>query len=283
MKLAGISGCGIGLRREFVSELAAGSFQPDWIEIVPENWIDMPYKFRDEFVELMENHSVIAHGLSLSLGSPDPVEQSMLNQLKLFFDHYGIEHYSEHLSFSTWHGSQTYELLPVPMTKAMAEFIADKIKYVSDFLNRPLILENAAYYYQPYAEMPEHEFINMVLEKADCPLLLDVNNVYVNSVNHRFDPELFIKELDLNRIAYLHTAGHTWYPEDEIIIDTHGAPVIDEVWNLLRYVLNTHPSPVMIERDNNIPPLSEIILEYNFLKELSASQLRNTALRNKIG
>ncbi|MDH4263361.1 MAG: DUF692 domain-containing protein [Spirochaetia bacterium] len=271
MKLDGISNCGIGLRREFLREFKAGNFKPDWIEITPENWIHMPFKMRNDFYEIISSNKIIAHGLSLSIGSPEPVNFQALAQLKTFLNENQIEHYSEHLSFSSWHGSQTYELLPVPMTIPMADFIADKIKIVSDFLQRPVIMENAAYYYIPYAEMPEQDFINMVINKADCLLLLDVNNVYVNSINHKFNPMKFISALDLDRVAYIHTAGHTYYPEQDILIDTHGAPVVDEVWGLLRYALEQTPAPAMIERDNNIPPLSEIISEYNFLQQITSS------------
>jgi uncharacterized protein (UPF0276 family) len=275
MRLSGISGCGIGLRREFIQSLNSGNFKPDWVEITPENWIDMPFKFRADFNEVMESYKVIAHGLSLSIGSPEPINRHNLSILKSFLDEYGIDHYSEHLSYSTWNGSQTYELLPVPMTKTMAEFISDKIKQVSDFIQRPVIMENATYYYQPYAEMPEAEFINMTLQKADCSFLLDVNNVYVNAVNHKFNPKAFINELDLGRVAYIHTAGHTYFPADDIIIDTHGARVISEVWELLRYALELTMAPAMIERDNNIPPLGEIITEYEYLNKIASPYYNN--------
>jgi len=272
--LEGISRCGIGLRREFVVEFAeglrAGRFRPGWVEITPENWIDMPFRVRDAFEEVMVSCRVVAHGLSLSIGSPEPVDIQHLSVIKNFLDKYGIEHYSEHLSYSTWNGSQTYELLPVPMTAPMADFIADKLKRVSDFLQRPVILENATYYYRPPAEMPEAEFINTVARKTDCPLLLDVNNVYVNSLNHGFDPRAFIDDLDIDRTAYIHTAGHTYYPQDNLFIDTHGAAVSGEVWDLLLYVMQRKPAPAMVERDNNIPPLAEIVSEYDRLLEVTA-------------
>jgi len=268
MTLEGISGCGIGIRREFLQDLNHSDVKPDWIEITPENWIDMPFKLREDFYTTVTSLNTIAHGLSLSIGSPEPIEEKKLSGLRNFFNEYGIKHYSEHLSFSTWNGTQTYELLPVPMTLPMADFIADKIKRVMDYLGMPVIMENATYYFQPYSEMPEFEFINLVLQKADCPLLLDVNNVFVNSLNHKFNPFEFIHNLNLARTAYIHTAGHTYFPDDDITIDTHGSAVSPKVWELLLHTLRLNPAPVMIERDHNIPPFDEVISEYNYLKTI---------------
>lgn len=279
--LSGISGCGLGLRREFIRSLKPLDFQPSWFEIAPENWIYTPYQFRGLFDEIAEKTPLVAHGLSLSIGSPDPLNLKFLKEVKEFLDEYKIEHYSEHLSFSTFYGAQTYELLPVPMTVQMAGHIADKLKEASDFLGRPVIMENATYYYVPYAEMPEADFINLVLHKADTPLLLDVNNVYVNSANHGFDPKAFINELDLNRIAYIHTAGHKYFEEDKLIIDTHGMPIVKEVWQLLSYTLKKAPAPVVIERDNNIPPLEELIEEYQTLEKLALPLLKNNPKPHK--
>lgn len=269
--LEGISGCGVGLRREFLRSLQNSDFKPDWYEITPENWISMPFEFREYFEKVIEGIPLVAHGLSLSIGSPDPLNMGFLSQLKTFFELFKIKHYSEHLSFSSFSGGQTYELLPVPMTLPMANFIADKLKKASDFLGMPVIMENATYYHVPYAEMPESEFINLVLEKSGMPLFLDVNNVYVNSQNHGFDPRVFIKNLQLDRVAYIHIAGHSWFEQEKIFVDTHGKPVKDEVWELLKFTLNLVQAPVLLERDNNIPPLQEIATEYLYLKETTCS------------
>lgn len=251
---------------DMAGDMAEPAFHPSWLEITPENWISMPYPYRDPFASLMEKYPIVAHGLSLSIASPEELNLEFLGQLKSFLDEYQIEHYSEHLSFSTYYGAMTYELLPAPMTKAMAEHIADKIKRASDYLKRPVIMENATYYYIPYAEMAEAEFINLTLEKSDAPLLLDVNNVYVNAVNHGFNPDEFIGQLNTDRVAYIHIAGHTLFPKDNIIIDTHGAPVKDQVWELLKRTLETIPAPVLLERDNTIPPFAEIVSEYQALE-----------------
>ena len=267
--LEGIYGCGVGLRREFLRSLQSSDFKPDWFEVTPENWISMPFEFREYFEKAVEDTPVVAHGLSLSIGSPDPLNLDFLSDLKTFFERFQIKHYSEHLSFSTFSGGQTYELLPVPMTLSMADFIAEKLKKASDFLGMPVIMENPTYYHIPYAEMPESEFINLVLEKSGMPMLLDVNNIYVNSVNHGFDPREFIQNLQLDRVAYIHIAGHAWFEQENIFVDTHGKPVIDEVWELLKFTLDRVRAPVLLERDNNIPPLREIEKEYTFLKEIA--------------
>ena len=280
--LDGIKGCGIGLRREFLNDLPSTLYQPDWYEITPENWIHMPYQYREPFSRAIEGFPLVAHGLSLSIGSPDPLNREFLADLKQFLDEYKIKHYSEHLSFSVFNSNQSYELLPLPMTEAMADFVADKVKEASDYLQRPIILENATYYHAPYAEMKETEFINRVLQRSSSPLLLDVNNVYVNSINHNFNAEDFINELNLEEVSYMHIAGHTYFEEEQVVVDTHGREVIDEVWRLLEYTLQKAPAPVLLERDNNVPPVNKIWPEYIMLQKL-ASQYFKTPNREKAG
>jgi len=257
-----LHGCGIGLRREFIKDLNPLNFKPDWFEVTPENWIHMPYEYRELFEEVASSNTLAAHGLSLSIGSPEPLDKSYLKDLKTFLDRFNIEHYSEHLSFSTFEGGQTYELLPLPMTQKMVSHVSDRVKEVQDYLGRALILENASYYHVPYTEMPEVEFVNSVMSKSGAKMLLDVNNVYVNSQNHKFDAKSYMKELDTSKVAYMHIAGHLFYPEDNMIIDTHGEDVRDEVWDLLDYTLNYVNAPVMLERDNNIPDLKVLQQEY---------------------
>lgn len=265
----GINGCGIGLRREFLSNFLSlpQDSRPDWIEITPENWIYTPRKYRDDFEAAISDYPLVAHGLSLSPGSIDEIDMTFIRQMKQFLDRHNIQHYSEHMSFSSLGGAQTYELLPLPMTRKMAHFIADKLKKLRDLLDRPVILENATYYFIPYAEMDESEFINLVLELADTTLLLDVNNVYVNSQNHDYDAERFIDSIPMDRVAYIHMAGH-WCREDDLIIDTHGMPVCESVWKLLEYTLQKREIPCLLERDNNIPPLDELLEEYRTMKRI---------------
>jgi len=267
-----IKGCGLGLRREFLEAFTALKKKPDWIEITPENWILTPHRYRENFEQIMDSMPVVAHGVSLSIGSPEPIDKSFLSEIKAFLERYRIEHYSEHLSFSTLGGIQTYELLPLPMTRAMVVHIGDKIKQVQDFLQRPLILENASYYLAPYSEMREVDFINEIAEYADTKLLLDVNNVYVNATNHGFDADTYIAQIPPSRVAYMHIAGHLEYPDEVLLLDTHGEAITKKVWKLLERTLKKIDAPVMIERDNNIPPLKELMNEYQKLSKIVAKR-----------
>lgn len=257
-----IKGCGLGLRSDFLLDVSSSDFQPDWWEVTPENWMHMPKVYEKAFEEAVFSRPTVAHGLSLSIGSVDGLNKKFIKQMKKFLDRYEIEYYSEHLSFSSMSGKQSYELLPVPMTKKMVQIISDRVKEVEDIIQRNLILENATYYYVPYAEMKETDFINEVLEKSGAKMLLDVNNVFVNSVNHSFKARTFMDELDISKVAYMHMAGHYDDKESGLKIDSHGMPVASGAWKLLEYTLKKINAPVMIERDNNIPPLSELEKEY---------------------
>ena len=261
-------GCGLGLRSEFLLNIKNSSFQPDWWEITPENWMHMPKIYEKAFEEIVFSRPTIAHGLSLSIGSVDKLDRKFIKQMKLFLDRYNIKYYSEHISFSSLEKRQTYELLPIPMTKKMVEHIAGKVKEVEDILQRNLILENATYYYMPYSEMREVDFINEILEQSGAKMLLDINNVFVNSLNHSFKARSFIDGIDKNRVAYMHMAGHYFDEESKISIDSHGMPICSGVWKLLEYTLKNINVPVMIERDNNIPPLNELEIEFNKMKEI---------------
>lgn len=263
-----INGLGLGLRREFLQEVKSDGFLPDWWEIAPENWFDMPYHHREKFEEVVSLRPVVAHGLSLSIGSIEPLDKAFLKRMKSFLDRYNIEHYSDHLSFTSLMGAQTYELLPLSMTKKSVEIISDKVKQVSDFMQRELILENATYYYLPHADMKEVDFINEVMHKSGAKLLLDVNNVYVNSKNHDFSPHKFLEELDLSKAAYIHVAGHYEDKDIGIIIDSHGTEVKEEVWNFLGDTLRKVDIPVMIERDNYVPGYDVMQEEFKILEKV---------------
>ena len=259
---------GLGLRRDFLQEIDVDGFMPDWWEIAPENWFDIPYHHREKFEEVISLRPTVAHGLSLSIGSMEPVDMKFLKRMKKFLDRYNIKHYSDHISFTSLMGSQTYDLLPLSMTKKVIERIAQKVKIVEDTLQRALILENATYYYVPDSDMREVDFINELMEKSGAKLLLDVNNIYVNGQNHGFDPYAFLNELELKHASYIHVAGH--YKDEELgmIIDSHGMPVKKEVWDFLQETLKRVQIPVMIERDNNIPSFQVMQDEYRTLEKV---------------
>jgi len=263
-----LNGCGLGLRSDFLLDLKDSKFQPDWWEVTPENWMHMPKMYEKAFERAVFSRPTVAHGLSLSIGSACKLNRKFVKQVKTFLDRYNIEFYSEHLSFSSLDNKQSYELLPVPMTKKMVNIISDRVKEVEDIIQRNLILENATYYLVPYSEMREVDFINEVMEKSGAKMLLDVNNVFVNSVNHSFKGRKFIDEIDKSKVAYMHMAGHYFDEDSGLNIDSHGMPICSGVWKLLEYTLKQIDAPVMIERDNNVPPLKELVSEYKKMERI---------------
>lgn len=265
-----LRGAGLGLRRPLLDELLAE--KPDcidFVEVAPENWIGVGGSYGKRFREALESYPLVCHGLSLSLGSPAPLDEVFLKQLKRFFDQHNAVLYSEHLSYCSDEG-HLYDLMPIPFTRAAVAYVADRIKRIQDVVGRPLVIENVSYYAAPSQEMPEIDFVNAVLEAADCELLLDVNNIYVNSINHSYNAEDFLHSLPAERVAYFHMAGHYVEAED-LRIDTHGTPVCDPVWELLdKAYAHCGPVPTLLERDFNIPPLNELVAEVEKIKAVQA-------------
>ncbi len=265
MKYKQISGAGLGLRFSFLDDIYEIYEKPNWFEIAPENWMERGGKGRKILEKIREDFPIGCHGLSLSIGSPDKIDKNFLKRLKDFLDYFEIDLYSEHLSYSSLNGSYIYDLLPVPFSENLAKYIGEKANYIQDYLGRQLILENISYYYSFDTGMSESEFINLVMEKGNCKLLLDVNNVYVNSINHGYNPYKFIEELDLSKVAYIHIAGHDTF--EDTVIDTHGSEVCEPVYDLLEFSLKKLDDvPVLLERDNNIPEYTELIEEYKKVK-----------------
>jgi len=269
MNTKSIQGAGLGLRRELISSLkvqvpAAINF----FEIAPENWIDMGGAFGRDLHHFTERFPMVCHGLSLSLGGPTPLDEIFLKRVKRFLDQHGIALYTEHLSYCSDDG-HLYDLLPIPFTQEAVHYVAERIRRTQDILERKIAVENASYYVAaPISELSEIDFIKAVLEEADCLLHLDVNNIYVNSVNHNYDPVKFLHALPGNRIAYIHTAGHYKEAED-LIVDTHGADVIDPVWDLLEETYRSFGVfPTLLERDFNIPPLQDLVAEVEHIAQL---------------
>lgn len=260
-------GCGLGLREPFVDTIDRYVDRIDFLEIVPENMMHMNRKEAKRFEKICDHFPMIAHGLSLSLGDTEHLDRDHLKKLKKFLDRYGIETYSEHLSFTSLDGVQSYELLPLPMTEGMVEAVTAKIARIEEILERPLVIENPTYYTVLESTMEESQFIGEILKRSGAKLLLDINNVYVNAFNHGFEAKAFIDALDLDRVAYCHIAGHLECRND-LFIDTHGMPVKEAVWDLMAYVMAKKRLPVMLERDNNIPPLKKLMKEFDRMKEI---------------
>ena len=264
-----IHGAGLGLRRELIPELKIQVPSAiDFFEIAPENWIDLGGALGRDLRHFTERFPIVCHGLSLSLGGPTPLDELFLKRVKGFLDQHHVHLYTEHLSYCSDDG-HLYDLLPIPFTQEAVHYVAARIRRTQDILQRQIAVENASYYVgSPVADMSELEFIKAVLEEANCLLHLDVNNIYVNSINHVYDPVAFLHALPGERIVYIHTAGHYKEAED-LLVDTHGADVIAPVWNLLEETYRTFGVfPTLLERDFNIPPLQELVKEIEHIAML---------------
>ncbi|WP_331346622.1 DUF692 domain-containing protein [Cellvibrio sp. UBA7661] len=276
---AAISGAGLGLRRSLLNTLEQSA--PDdihFMEVAPENWINVGGRLGKKFRSYTERFPFVCHGLSLSIGSPAPLNTELLLAIKKFMHEHSIRYYSEHLSYCSDHG-QLYDLLPIPFTEEAIDYVAERIQRAQDILGQRIAIENSSYYCAPQQEMSESEFINAVIKKADCALLLDVNNIYVNSINHQYDPYEFLASLPGERTAYIHIAGHFEEAED-LRVDTHGTPVINPVWKLLEKTYELFGvKPTLLERDFNIPPLSELMDELAEIKKRQQSFATGGLLR----
>ncbi len=263
-----LQGAGLGLRRPFLNEFLQNPLpEVDFFEIAPENWITMGGKFGKQFRAMTEQYKFVCHGLSLSIGSSDALDEALVRQIKVFMATHGIEHYSEHLSYCS-HNGHLYDLMPIPFTAEAVKHVAERIKRVQDILERKIAIENVSYYTFSGAEMREIDFFNAVVNEADCDVLLDVNNIYVNSVNHGYDALDFLNSMPIERITYAHIAGHFKEAED-FLIDTHGAQIIEPVWELLRHAYQkVGVFPTLLERDFNLPPLNELLFEVQQIKRL---------------
>ncbi|PTQ88744.1 DUF692 domain-containing protein [Nitrosomonas ureae] len=265
-----VHGVGLGLRRSMTDSLADQTpHQVDFWEVAPENWISVGGRYGKKLRELTEKFPFICHGLSLSIGGPLSLDEAFLQRLKRFFKEHCIRYYSEHLSYCSDDG-HLYDLMPIPFTEEAVHYVAGRIRYVQNILEQRIAVENVSYYAAPGKQMEEIDFLNAVLQEADCDLLLDVNNIYVNSINHRYDAEAFLRKLPPERVRYIHVAGHYQEAED-LIVDTHGADVIDPVWRLLEKAYQHFGViPTLLERDFNLPPLAELLQEVDVIHLLQS-------------
>lgn len=259
-----VRGAGLGLRRALMGPLATTAPQPGagigFLEVAPENWMRLGGRLGRQFRDYTERFPFVTHGLSLSIGSPAPLDDDFVRALRSFLDQHGIADYSEHLTWCSDDG-HLYDLMPIPFTEEAVDYVAARVRRVQDLLGRRIALENASYYTPLATDLSEAEFIGAVLERADCDLLLDVNNIVVNSVNHGYEPLRFLDALPLQRVRYLHIAGHYTEAED-LRVDTHGSDVGDAAWALLDAVYaRLGPVPTLLERDFNIPPLPALMRE----------------------
>jgi len=267
-----VSGAGLGLRRGLLPELSEiESGRIDFLELAPENWIGVGGRFGRQFRLLSERFPLVCHGLSLSIGGPAPLDRAFIREVRTFLDTHNVRCYSEHLSYCSDDKGHLYDLMPIPFTEEAVHYVSGRIREVQDMLERQLVIEQVSYYAAPGQQMSELDFINAVLAEADCGLLLDVNNIYVNAINFGYDPIAFLEGIDGDRTAYIHVAGHYVEAED-LRVDTHGSDVIDPVWALLESAYRRWGvAPTLLERDFNFPPLEVLLGEVDRIRTLQAS------------
>lgn len=269
-----VEGSGLGLRRALLGPLQDTDPDTldtavDFMEVAPENWIHVGGRLGRAFRSFTERFPFVCHGLSLSLGGPAPLDETLLRRIKGFLDAHDIRCYTEHLSYCSDAG-HLYDLMPIPFTEEAVAYVAERIRRTQDILERRIGIENVSYYAAPGAELSEIEFINAVVEAADCDLLLDVNNIYVNSINHGYDPVAFLRAMPGDRVVYGHVAGHREEAED-LRVDTHGADVIEDVWALLDLAYETFGAyPTLLERDFNFPKVPELLAEVDRIRQAQA-------------
>ena len=261
---------GLGLRRSIMDsllDLPEGCL--DFMEVAPENWINLGGRLKKQFRQFSERYPIYLHGLSLNIGGSAAIDQNLVLAIKQFMAEHQCPVYSEHLTYCGDEG-HLYDLMPIPFTEEAVKHVVQRIQIVQDLLGQKIALENASYYAAPDQQMSESEFINAVIAEADCNLLLDVNNIYVNSINHGYDPYVFLASLPLHKACYVHVAGHYEEAED-LRVDTHGADVIDPVWDILRAAYQQcGPLSTLLERDFNFPPIEELLNEVKVIRKHQA-------------
>jgi len=273
-------GFGLGLRTDHYEAILAGSPPVDWFEIISENYMvpgGKPLHFLDR---VRERYPLVMHGVSLSIGSTEPLNRDYLRQLKQLADRVQPAWMSDHLCWTGVHGKNMHDLLPLPYTEEVVEHVAARVREVQDFLGRRILLENvSSYVTYKQSAMTEWEFLNAVVERADCLILLDVNNIYVSSFNHGFDPLEYLNAVPVGRVQQFHLAGHRNL--ETHIIDTHDEPIVDPVWELYRAAVSRFGRvSTMIERDDNIPPLEDLLAELDYARHIASEALNTRAAVN---
>jgi len=263
-----VSGAGLGLKSELIPQMIeVWPRQVSFVEVAPENWINVGGARAKGLREVTERLPLVCHGLSLSIGGPLPLDLDFLQDVRLFLDRHNVDIYTEHLSYCSDTG-QLYDLMPIPFSEEAVHYVARRIRQVQDVLERRIGMENVSTYAMPDGEMSEIEFLNAVIEEADCGYHLDINNIFVNAVNHRFDPYAYLARIPADRIMYAHIAGH-YQEAPDLRVDTHGEDVLPEVWDLLDAAYRQYGVfPTLLERDFNIPPLPELLGEVEQIVEL---------------
>jgi uncharacterized protein (UPF0276 family) len=264
-------GAGVGLRFEHAEEILAAPPDVPWFEVVSENYMGRGGLCRRHLRTVAERYPIVCHGVSMNLGSLDPLDRDYLARLKALCDEVGSPWASDHLCYTGVDGVALNELLPLPRTEEAVRHVARRVRQVQETLERPFLVENVSSYVDPSpGAMHESDFARAVCEEADCGMLLDVNNIHVNSVNHGFDAWDAVRRMPLDRVVQLHLAGPE--PKGALLLDTHGAPVRDEVWDLTERLLPlVGPTSALVEWDNHMPPLARLLEEQEKARRLLAA------------
>ncbi len=261
-----VQGVGIGMRSPHLPELLETDRALDFVEIIPENYVGRGGRAARHLAAARERWPVLVHGVSMSLGGPDPLDRDWITGLKGLLDQIEAPFYTDHLCYTSLGGFESHQLLPLPYHAEAVRHAAGRIRELRARLDRPVAVENISFYaFMPGSDMTHTEFVTAVCEEADCGLLLDVNNLYVNSANHGLDARAELDRLPLERVVQLHIAGHT--VTEGRVIDSHGAPTAPGVLDLFREVARRlGPVPTLLERDQNIPPLAEVLDEADAIR-----------------
>ena len=263
-----VHGAGLGLRRPIADKLMADPpSDVDFMEVAPENWIHVGGALAKKLRFFTDRYPFLIHGLSLSIGAPSPLNEQLVRDIKDFMAEHNIRMYSEHLSYCGDDG-QLYDLMPIPFTEEAVTYVAKRVRRVQDILEQRIALENVSFYTPIDASLSEKEFLLAVLEESDCDLMLDINNIVVNSINHRYDASAFLQDMPADRIRYFHLAGH-YVEAPDLRIDTHGSAVDEQAWELLKEAYTRFgPVPTLLERDFNFQPMDELLDEVRRIKQL---------------
>lgn len=271
-------GVGIGFRRDLYDALWKTERRLDWLELIPENFLENGGWRRRAIERARDRWPLVAHGVALNIGGPDPLDRGYLSKLKALLDWIDPPFFTDHLCYQHIGGHYFHDLLPLPFTEEAVCWCATRLRQVADALERRVALENITYYAEmPGGTMTEGEFVTAVLEEADAGLLLDVNNAYLNAMNHARDPRAVLRELPLERTAQIHLAGHT--REGDLLVDTHSAAIVDPVWDLYGEVIRAlGPVNTLIEWDAHIPALDVVLDEADRAREVQRAALVETGM-----
>ncbi len=275
-------GYGLGLRKEHYDAVLADRPNVDWFEIISENYMVEGGKALDYLTRIREHYPMVMHGVSMSIGSTEPLNFDYLKKLKTLIKRVEPEWFSDHLCWTGVDGVNLHDLMPLPYTEEAVQHVSDRVSQVQEYLGRQMLLENVSSYVS-YSDshMSEWDFLRAVAERADCLILLDINNIYVSAYNHNFDPYTYLHAMPAERVYQFHLAGHTH--ENNLIIDTHDHPIADPVFELYAAAVR-HFGRVstMIERDDHIPPLSELLDELDQVRHIAENHFKYSATKNQV-